>query len=431
MENITLTMRETRRYEVMQEVIAGKRAMVEACQLLGVKERQGYRIRASIIKKGAKGAIHGNRGRRPWHALPADLLEKVVRLRKEVYVGFNDRHFWEKLVEEEGLEIGREKVRQVLRSASIRPERVAKKPKHRQRRERRPREASVLQMDASPHDWLEGRGPKMDLIHVTDDATNREWGHFEPSETTEGYFKRMMDIFSKDGLPESIYVDRHSIFWTDRDQTMDEQFLNRRPLTEFGRAMDELGVRVMYAGSAQAKGRVERTGGTHQDRLVSELRLVNARTPEEANIVAKKYFINYNRKFTRQARDKEKAWRPIPKNIDLKHTLCWKYKRVVKNDNTISLDGAILQIPPSDVRCSFAKAKVEVHKLLDGTITVHYKNNEIAKFKAETASYKAGGRTETTGPMPWYPPKSAVPIQLAVTKNHGSQLTPLSFSCGR
>ncbi|MFH1830604.1 MAG: ISNCY family transposase [Pseudomonadota bacterium] len=426
MENINLSMRETRRYEVMQQVMAGRKTMAEAGQLLGIKERQGYRIKAAIIKKGIRGAIHGNRGRRPWNALPADLLERVVKLRKEVYVGFNDRHFKEKLAEEEGLKIGREKVRQTLRAASIRPERVARKPKHRQRRERRSREASVLQMDASPHDWLEGRGPWLDLIHATDDATNREWGHFELAETTEGYFKQAMDIFSKDGLPESIYVDRHSIFWTDRDQTMEEQLLNKRPLTEFGRAMDELGVGMMYAGSAQAKGRVERTGGTHQDRLVSELRLANAKTLEEANIVAKKYFKNYNKKFMRQARDKEKAWRPIPENIDLKHILCWKDKRVVKNDNTISLDGVIYQIPPSDVRCSFAKATVEVHKLLDDTITIHYKNNEIAKFKAKTAFYKADRGTQISKPISEYPPKMAILPPPRATQNYGSQPSPLS-----
>jgi len=426
METHTLTMRETRRYEVVQQVIAGRKTMAEASQLLGVKERQGYRVKASVIEKGIRGAIHGNKGKRPWNVLSADLLEKVVRLRKEVYIGFNDRHFTEKLAESEGLEIGREKVRQTLRSASIRPERVARKPKHRQRRERRSREASVLQMDASPHDWLEGRGPWLDLTHATDDATNREWGHFELAETTEGYFRQAMDIFSRNGLPESIYVDRHSIFWTDREQTPEEQFLNKRPATEFGRAMNELGVGIIYAHSAQAKGRVERTGGTHQDRLVSELRLANAKTLEEANIVAKKYFKNYNKKFTRQAKDMKKAWRPVPENIDLKHTLCWKYKRVVRNDNTVSLDGAILQIPPSNVRCSFAKAVVEMHKLLDGTITIHYKNNEIARFKAKTASYKADGQMKINRPMSWYPPKSAVPPQPMATKNYGSQPAPLS-----
>ena len=426
METHTLTMRETRRYEVVQQVIAGRKTMAEASQLLGVKERQGYRVKASVIEKGIRGAIHGNKGKRPWNVLSADLLEKVVRLRKEVYIGFNDRHFTEKLAESEGLEIGREKVRQTLRSASIRPERVARKPKHRQRRERRSREASVLQMDASPHDWLEGRGPWLDLTHATDDATNREWGHFELAETTEGYFRQAMDIFSRNGLPESIYVDRHSIFWTDREQTPEEQFLNKRPATEFGRAMNELGVGIIYAHSAQAKGRVERTGGTHQDRLVSELRLANAKTLEEANIVAKKYFKNYNKKFTRQAKDMKKAWRPVPENIDLKHTLCWKYKRVVRNDNTVSLDGAILQIPPSNVRCSFAKAVVEIHRLLDGTITIHYKNNEIARFKAKTASYKADGQMKINRPMSWYPPKSAVPPQPMATKNYGSQPAPLS-----
>src|SRR3990167_2128716 len=106
MENINLSMKEARRYEVMQGAIAGRKTMAEASQLLGVRERQCYRIKAAIIKKGIRGAIHGNRGRQPWNALPADLLEKVVRLRKEVYVGFNDRHFTEKLVEDEKLKVG-------------------------------------------------------------------------------------------------------------------------------------------------------------------------------------------------------------------------------------------------------------------------------------------------------------------------------------
>ncbi|MBI2974714.1 MAG: hypothetical protein HYY43_03905 [Deltaproteobacteria bacterium] len=171
--------------------------------------------------------------------------------------------------------------------------------------------------------------------------------------------------------------------------------------------MNELGVGIIYAHSAQAKGRIERTGGTHQDRLVSELRLANAKTLEEA-------------------KDKEKAWRPIPENIDLKHILCWKYKRVVKNDNTISLDGITLQIPPSDVRCSFAKATVEVHKLLDGAITIHYKNNEVAKFKIKMAAYKIDGQMKIDKPMPWYPPKSATSLQLMPTKNNGLQPAPLS-----
>lgn len=430
MEYITLSMKEARRYEVMQQVIAGRKTMVEACQLLGIKERQGYRIKAAVAEKGASGVIHGNRGRRPWNALPAGLLKKVVEFRKEVYFKFNDRQFTEKLVDEERIGIGREKVRQVLRAAGIGPEREARRPRHKQRRERRAREAEMLQMDASPHDWLEGRGPWLDLIHVTDDATNKEWGHFELAETTGAYFKQVMDIFSKNGLPESVYVDCHSIFWTDREATPEEQFLNKRPATEFGRAMAELGIRIIYAHSAQAKGRVERTGGTHQDRLVSELRLANAKTLEEANIVAKKYFKNYNKKFARQARDKEKAWRPIPESIDLKHVLCWKSKRVVKNDNTVSLEGKTFQIPPSDVRCSFAKATVELHELLDGTTTIYYKNNEIAKFRAKTAAYKADGRTKTNRPMSWYPPKSAMPVHLMATKNLGSQSVPLSFLRG-
>lgn len=411
-------MKEQRRYEVMQEVISGRRTMVDAVQVLCITERHGYRIKARVKKGGAKGVVHGNRGRRPKIALPRSLLEEVVELRREKYKGFNDRQFTEKLVEVEGLEVSRETVRKVLRAAGIGPERKRRMPRHRQRRERRPREGQTLQMDGSPHDWLEGRGPELELIHSTDDATNKECGHFELAETTEGYFKLCMDIFSKNGLPESIYVDRHSIFWTDREQTREEQFLNKRPLTEFGRAMDELGVQMIYANSPQAKGRVERTGGTHQDRLVSELRLANAKTLEEANVVVRRYFRDYNRKFTKKAKEAEKAWRPIPEGLDMKHVLCWKDKRLVKNDNTVSLDGMILQIPPSDVRYSFAKATVEIHRLLDGTITIHYKNQEIAKFKVKTAFYKADRQTKKEELMLWHPPK------MGPAYEHGLTSTP-------
>lgn len=426
---INLSMKERERYEAMEQVIGGSKAMEEARQLLGVSERQGYRIKSAVIKKGAAGVIHGNRGRRPWHALPVDLLKEVVELRRGVYAGFNDRHFTDKLVGK-GIKIGREKVRQVLRSAGIEPVRKVRRSKHRQRRERRPREAEMLQMDGSPHDWLEGRGPELMLIHGTDDATNKEWGHFELGETTEGYFKLCMDIFSKHGLPESLYVDNHRIFKTDRDQTLEEQFSNKLPLTEFGRAMNELRVRIIYADSPQAKGRVERTGGTHQDRLVSELRLANAKTLEETNAVAERYFKEYNRKFAKTAAEVEKAWRPISQGIDLKHVLCWKYQRVVKNDNTISLNGVSLQIPPSDVRSSFAKAAVEIHKLLDDTITVHYKNIEIAKFKAKTTSSKTVKLTGKEEPISRHPPKMAIPPNWRNTWDRGSQHTQLSFSRG-
>ena len=212
------------------------------------------------------------------------------RLAKGKYRGFNDRHLTEKLVEQEKLEISREKVRQILRCAGIASPRKRRGNKHRSRRERKAAEGMMLQVDGSPHDWLEGRGPSLCLIGAIDDATGKVVGAmFVEAESTWGYFRLFSEIFNKHGLPQSVYADRHSVFWTDREPTIEEQLNNQRPTTEVGRGLEELGVTLIPAGSPQAKGRIERLWGTFQDRLVSELRRARAKTPSQAQVVLERY----------------------------------------------------------------------------------------------------------------------------------------------
>jgi hypothetical protein len=245
----------------------------------------------------------------------------------------------------------------------------------------------MLQADGSFHDWLEGRGLYLTLIGTIDDAT--KWVpddcFFAPHETTLGYMKLFYELFKKKGIPLSIYADRHSIFWTEREPTEEEQLLNKKPKTQMGRALEELGIRLIPAYSPQAKGRIERLWGTFQDRLVSEMRLKQDKNATEANVTLKEFIPQYNKQFTREPKEATPAWRPVPPEIDLKQILCIKKKRTVANDNTIAWQGQRLQIPPSNLRPSFAKRKVEVRHLINNKIEVYYKNIRIARFEAQTA----------------------------------------------
>lgn len=383
MENITLTMKEQKRVEVIGMVFRGELDMAGAAMVLGVSERQAYRIKANIRLKGAKGAIHGNRGKSCSWRILEEKCDKIERLYRDKYKGFNDSHFREKLIEEEGIKnISREKVRRILRSKGILPVRKRRGPKHRSRRERKEMEGMMLQVDGSPHDWLEGRGPYLCLIGAVDDATGMvPSAIFEDAETTMGYLNLFNEIFKKKGLPMSIYSDRHTIFFTGREPTIEEQLANKRPVTQIGRAMEELGITLIPAYSPQAKGRIERLWGTFQDRLISELRLKGAKTKIEAQRVLNRFLPDYNRRFSKPPKSILLAWKPLPHSLNLKQILCCKYKRTVANDNTLSFNGTILQIPKMAHCLSFARKKVDLLVLLDGSIEVYYQNNRIAQFK--------------------------------------------------
>lgn len=315
------------------------------------------------------------------------MREKVIRLRKEKYVGFNDHHFTEKLREVEGIIASRETVRKWLRGSEVEAIRKRRGSHHRCRREPMPRMGMMLQADGSYHDWLEGRGDYLTLIGTIDDAT--KWVpddcFFAPHETTLGYMKLFYGLFKKKGLPLSIYADRHSIFYTEREPTEEEQLLNKKPKTQLGRALNELGIRLIPAYSAQAKGRIERLWETFQDRLVSEMRLKGDKNETEANLTLKDFIPQYDRRFSRKAQDPNPAWRPLPEGIDLKQILCIKKKRTVANDNTIAWEGQRLQIPPSKLRRSFAKCEVEVRRLITDKIEIYYKNQRIARFHPSPA----------------------------------------------
>ena len=390
METITLTMKDQKRVNVIEMVFRGEVSIERAAFALDVSVRQLYRIKSRIKEKGVKGVVHGNKGKScPWK-IDEELRERILRLYREKYAGFNDHHFAEKLVENESVKsISREKVRQILRASGIAPKRKRRPPKYRSKRARKEMEGMMLQVDGSPHDWLEGRGERLCLIGAIDDATNKvPAAFFTEEETTDGYFKVFLKAFRKKGLPLSIYSDRATIFFARREPTLQEQLQGKRPLTQVGRALDELGIKLKLAYSPQAKGRIERLWGTLQDRLVSELRLAGASTKEEANRVLKEFLPKHNMRFAKPPKSVLKAWQTAPDALTLKRILCKKYTRKVKNDNTISFDGMTLQIPKMARYRTFAGRTVDVLVLSDGTVELRYQDKYLTQFKDLKIQFK-------------------------------------------
>ncbi len=236
----------------------------------------------------------------------------------------------------------------------------------------------MLQADGSDHDWLEGRGPRLTLIAYLDDATGEVVGaEFREEEDAVGYMQVLKDISQTYGLPLSVYADRHKIFQAEQKATLEQQLDGEKPRSQFGRALDELSIQLIAAHSPQAKGRVERLFGTLQDRLVKALRKANACTLAEANRVLRDFLPRFNQRFTHEAAQPGSAYRPWPADLRPSAVFCFKYTRVVRNDNTIAFDRHRLPIPPGPRRCSYARARVEVRQHLDGWLTVHYHDEQI------------------------------------------------------
>lgn len=388
----TLTMRDEKRLETIGRVYRGELTVAQAALVMGLSQRQCYRVKARVGKAGAKGVVHGNRGRPCKRKTKERTVRRVLELARGKYRGFNDHHLTEKLKEQEEIDLSREKVRRILRAEGIGSPRKRRGIKHRSRRERRASEGMMLQVDGSPHDWLQGRGPRLCLIGAIDDATGKVMGgFFTQAESSWGYFTLFSDTFRRHGLPQSIYTDCHSVFWTDREPTLAEQLLNKKPLTEVGRGLQELGVTLILAHSPQAKGRVERMWNTFQDRLVSELRLARAKTIEQAQAVLERYLALHNRKFSKLAKA-EPAWRTVS-SVQIEQALCFKQQRTVAKDNTVTFEGSVFQIPKSSAYRSYANKRIDVHVRLDGAVEFFYQKAKIAAFDSKTAHAQGLYRT--------------------------------------
>ncbi len=375
---VTLSLKEERRLQLINEIerrhITGK----QGAEILEISLRHFRRILAGYRQEGAAALAHGNRGRRPAHALDDRVKERVLNLAKTKYIGFNTQHFTEFLAEREQISLSRSTVRRVLLSAGIKSPRKRHAPKHRSRRERYAQEGMLLQSDASHHDWLEGRGAGMALIGAIDDATGRVVdAFFRQQEDSEGYFQLLKHIITTSGLPHALYHDGHSVFEPTHDEeaSIEEQLEGKKHHTQFGRLLEELGITSIRSRSPQSRGRVERLWGTFQDRLVSELRLSAATTMEEANHVLRAYLPKHNRKFAVPAREPGSAFRAVPPNAD--HHFCFKYNRTVGLDNVVRIGPHRLQVLPSNGNRSFARTRIEVRQAFAGSLSIFYQDRKL------------------------------------------------------
>jgi transposase len=381
-KGMLLTMREKTRIEAVQAVMDGRLSVAQAARALNLSERQVYRALAAARDEGLTGLVHGNRGRAPWNKSDEALWQSVLRLARKRYEDVNDQHLCELLERDHAIRVHPEALRRRLRAAGLAPKRSRRARKFRQRRERRPASGMLLQVDASRHDWLEGRGPHLTLVGAKDDATGEVWAQFCEAETCWAYLALMRAIFLSAGVPLSLYSDRHTIFHSPREPSVVEQLANQRPLTQFGRAMEELGVSIIKAYSPQAKGRIERQWGVFQDRLVVELRLAGTRTLGEANRVLDAFLPAYNRRFRVPPREQAAVWRKSPAAHQLDRILCLKESRVVGRDHTVSFDGLALQLTSGRKYFSLARQRVEVLQLRDGSVEVHHERRMVTRFTA-------------------------------------------------
>ncbi|HEX2922681.1 MAG TPA: ISNCY family transposase [Chloroflexota bacterium] len=392
---MTLNGDEQKRLLVLNEVIGGRLTARKAGELLKLSERQLRRILADYRKEGAAALVHGNRGRKPVNVVEESVREQVLELARTKYVGFNHLHMSEMLRNEDKLPVGRSTVRRILLEAGIASPKKRRPAKHRSRRARYPKEGMLLQIDGSPHDWLEGRGPMMSLIGGIDDATGTvPFAQFRPAEDSAGYFLLLKGIVVRKGVPMAVYHDRHSIFEPSSREPMSlaEQLSGHRDPTQFGRLLEELGIASISARSPQAKGRIERLWETFQDRLVSEMRLKGISSLEEANRFLKEFLPRYNQRFAVAAAEEGSAYRLLPEDLDLEYVFSFRHRRTVGADNTVRFGPKRLQLLPSAERASYVRAEVEVCVRLDGTLAVYHQRQrlQIKAAPLEAAALRVG-----------------------------------------
>lgn len=380
-----MNQREQNRLIVLNEVNLGRLSIQQAANMMELSLRHTKRLLAGYRKEGAIALAHGNRGHLPYNAIDVMIQEQVIELARSKYTGFNQQHYSEKLQEQEGIPLSRSTVRRILLKDGIASPRKRRSPRHRSRRERYPKSGMLLQTDGSPHDWLEGRGPKMCLIGSIDDATGEVvYAYFQPQENTAGYIRMLRSITSSHGIPLALYHDRHSIFEVlkNKNPTLEEQLAGRRPQTQLGRILEELGINSISAHSPQAKGRVERLWETFQDRLVSELRLAGVNTEKEANQILIWFLPDYNRRFMVQAKEMGSAYRQPKPDFKPEETFCYKYTCSVGMDNVVRFGQKRLQILPTPQRKSYARCRVEVQARLDDNLSIYFEGQPLKTLPA-------------------------------------------------
>jgi transposase len=341
--------------------------VVEAAESLDLSERHLYRILKRYRTEGEAGLCHRVRGRASNRAFPPEQRAKALRLYCEKYSDYGPTLFTEKLAEYHGLVVSRQTATRWLSRKALWSGSRKKRP-HRRKREPRGAIGSLIQFDGSPHDWFEGRGSECCLLLAIDDASNLIMPRFVPVEDTEHVLAFWRDYVERFGIPAEVYTDRGTVY-VNAD--------NPERLTPFGSAMAALGIRHIKAGSPQAKGRVERSNRTHQDRLIKALRERNISTIEDANRFLEEYYMDaHNQRFAHP--DGLTNIHRSASGIDLANIFCIEHTRHVYNDWTITLNAQFIQLLKSDAPLPPPRSKVIVRQHLDGSLHIFWNEHELA-----------------------------------------------------
>jgi transposase len=403
-DRIVMSQRERDVVKIMEPVLQGKRTQAEAARLLHVTVRQVRRMQRRLEKEGDAGAVHRLRGRTSNRCLTEDVRETALAKYREHFADFGPTLACEKLAELE-VQVSAETLRRWLLAEGLwQPRR--QRDAHRRRRARRCCFGELVQMDASLHNWTEGRGETMVLLAMIDDATNRLEAGFYPGETVASYMDITERWLRKRGRPLALYTDRDSVFqWQSKGRAQEG-------VTQFGRALATLEIELILAHSPQAKGRIERFFGVAQDRWVKEMRLAGVTTRDQANALVRRQLVpDYNRRFTRKPAEGSDAHRDLGSAYNLASILCPHHERVVMNDYTVRWSNRLFQLAPPALP-GLRGGKVTLEERRDSTLKIRFvdrymKFHEIVPSHraAEVAAAGAGAAAAT--PVGLRPPSVA------------------------
>jgi len=374
-----MSKRELGRVEVLARVRSRQLRVVDASRLLGVSYRQGKRLWKRYREEGAAGLKHRSAGRSSNRAHEEKFRQQVLRRVREKYSGVVGERFGptlaaEHLESEDELKIDAETLRRWMLAEGL-WSRERKRRRHRLRRERKEHFGEMVQMDGSFHAWLEERGPRGCLIDLVDDATSTTWAQLGEQETIWAVADALRAWIERYGVPLAVYVDWKNLY--KRRATPKEQLRGEEPVTQFGRMCAKLGIAVIAASSPQAKGRVERQHGTHQDRLVKKLRRKEIASHQAANVYLEtEYLVEHNRRFVRAAARAEDYHRRAPRGAELDRIFRLEHERTISNDWVLRYHNRWLQLAPQSQGAP-AQDKVLVCEGRHGNLAVEYRGRAL------------------------------------------------------
>jgi transposase len=405
---LTMSMKEARRLHLVRKAIERRITQAEAADTAGLCLRQLQRIVQRVKADGDSGVCHRARGRKPNNRIPETVKDKAIKLCQGRYHEFGPTLASEKLLEKDCIKVSIETLRTWLLEAGL-PYRKRKKRPHRQWRERKACRGAMVQLDGSHHDWFEGQGPACVLMGYVDDATGEVYARFYDYEGTLPAMDSFKRYIRQYGIPQSVYLDRHSTYKaTVQYQTIEDQLEDRRLMSQFERSLQELSVTVIHAYSPQAKGRVERLFGTFQDRVIKEMRLAGIRNKDEGNAFLETYLPGYNRRYRVSPAKDTDLHRPFKDRRELDRILSIRSVRALRNDFTIAHNKRLYQIK-ENIRAK----KVTVEERTDGSMRLMHHGRRLryqeitSRPKKERGSiklYKTWDRGKPTRLHPWRAP---------------------------